>query len=116
MVEKGKKGKFAAIYIRTSSEQQGEKSSPDEQEADCRKLAEEHGLTVVSNYRDIERYRVKNRLVDPSGTRSDRPGLVAMLRDASAGKFDTILAWREDAFTGECVRCCSFWILSKSKK
>jgi DNA invertase Pin-like site-specific DNA recombinase len=59
-------------------------------------LAEQHGLNVVAVYRDIERYRVGGRLVDPSGTRSDRPGLVAMLDDAVAGKFDTILAWRED--------------------
>ena len=88
--------KRAAIYIRTSSEHQGAKASPDEQEADCRKLAEENGLSVEKIYRDIERYRVKNRLVDPSGTRSDRPGLVAMLEDAKADHFDVILAWRED--------------------
>jgi site-specific DNA recombinase len=53
-------------------------------------------LEVLGVYRDIERYRVKNRLVDPSGTRADRPGFVAMLHDAEAGFFDTILAWRED--------------------
>ena len=88
--------KLAAIYVRTSSEHQGEKASPDEQEADCRKLAEEQGLTVVGVYRDIERYRSKTRMVDPSGTRSDRPALLEMLQDAAAGKFDTILAWRED--------------------
>jgi site-specific DNA recombinase len=88
--------KRAAIYIRTSSEHQGEKASPEEQEADCRRLAEEHGLEVAGVYRDIKRYRAKRRLVDPSGTRSDRPGLVTMLQDARAGKFDTILAWRED--------------------
>lgn len=86
----------AAIYVRTSSEHQGEKSSPEEQEADCRRLAEEHGLDVVSVYKDIKKYRAKRRMVDPSGTRSDRPGLVAMLQDARAGKFEVILAWRED--------------------
>jgi site-specific DNA recombinase len=88
--------KRAAIYIRTSSEHQGAKASPDEQEADCRKLAEEQGFVIAAVYRDIERYRAKNRLVDPSGTRSDRPGLVAMLEDGKAGRFDIILAWRED--------------------
>ena len=51
----------AAIYIRTSSEAQGEKASPTEQEADCRLLAKEKGLTVVRIYRDIQKYRVKNR-------------------------------------------------------
>lgn len=88
--------KRAAIYVRTSSERQGEKSSPIEQEADCRKFAEENGLTVVNVYKDIERYRAKKKLVDPSGTRSDRPGLLAMLKDAQEGQFDVILAWRED--------------------
>ena len=49
--------KLAAIYVRTSSEHQGEKASPDEQEADCRRLADEQSLKVVTVYRDIERYR-----------------------------------------------------------
>jgi site-specific DNA recombinase len=87
---------LAAIYIRVSSEHQGEKSSPDEQENDCRRLAEERGLTLVGVYRDVEKYRAGRKLVDPSGTRSDRPGLLAMLHDAAAGQFGTILAWRED--------------------
>ena len=88
--------KFAAIYVRTSSEHQAERCSPDEQERDCRELAEQNGLTVVAVYSDIERYRAKKRLVDPSGTRTDRPGLNRMLSDAAAGNFGVILAWRED--------------------
>lgn len=84
------------IYIRISSDTQGEKSSPVEQEADCRRLAEEKGLEVIRVYSDVEKYRVGNRLVEPTGSRSDRPGLVAMLNDASRDKFDIILAWRED--------------------
>lgn len=66
----------AVIYIRTSSGTQGEKTSPVEQEAGCR-LAEEKGLDVVRMYRDVQKYRVGNRLVEPSGARSDRPGLLA---------------------------------------
>jgi len=89
-------GNRAVIYVRTSSEHQGEKSSPAEQEADCRQLAKEKGLTVTHVYRDTEKYRVKTKLVEPSGTRSDRPGLLAMLSDAARGQFDIILAWRED--------------------
>jgi len=88
--------KKAVIYIRTSSEKQGEKASPIEQEADCRKYAEENNLTVVNIYKDIERYRVKNKIIEPSGTRPDRPALLAMLNDAAQGHFDVILAWRED--------------------
>lgn len=86
----------AVIYIRTSSETQGEKSSPVEQQADCRRLAQDNGLTVVRIYRDVEKYRVGNKLVDPCGSRSDRPGLLAMLKDVTRDEFDCILAWRED--------------------
>lgn len=81
----------AAIYIRTSSETQGEKSSPLEQETDCRRLVEEKGLQVVHIYRDVEKYRVGNRLVEPSGSRSDRPALQSMLNDSARNKFDVIL-------------------------
>jgi DNA invertase Pin-like site-specific DNA recombinase len=89
-------GKRAVIYVRTSSEQQAEKCSPVEQESDCRQFAEQQGLVVVNVYRDIDRYRVKNKWVEPSGTRYDRPGLLAMLRDAEDDQFDVIIAWRED--------------------
>ena len=86
----------AVIYIRTSSETQGGKSSPSEQEGDCQTLAKEKGLQVVRVYRDVEKYRVGNRLVKPSSSRSDRPGLLDMLKDVSRDEFDVILAWRED--------------------
>jgi len=86
----------AVIYVRTSSETQGEKSSPLEQETDCLHLAQERGLEVVRVYRDVEKYRAGNKLVEPSGSRSDRPALQAMLKDATRDEFDVILAWRED--------------------
>ncbi len=88
--------KRAAIYVRTSTAEQSEKASPIEQERDCRALADERGLEVVKVYRDVDRYRVGRRLVEPSGTRSDRPGLLSMLRDAGGGGFDVLIAWRED--------------------
>jgi DNA invertase Pin-like site-specific DNA recombinase len=50
----------------------------------------------VAVYKDIERYRVGRRLVEPSGTRADRPGLKAILEGARAGQFEIIIAWRED--------------------
>ncbi len=86
----------AVIYIRTSSETQGGKFNPSEQEVDCQTLAIEKRLQVVHVYRDVEKYRVGNRLVGPSGSRSDRPGLLAMLKDATRDEIDVILAWRED--------------------
>ena len=91
-----RKPKNAAIYIRVSSEHQAERSSPEEQEMDCLKLAEENDLNVVEVYRDTQKYRAGSRLVEPSGTRLDRPELQRLLQDAQKGSFDTIIAWRED--------------------
>jgi site-specific DNA recombinase len=88
--------KRAAIYIRTSSERQAEKVSPEAQESDCRALCVARGYDVVEVYSDTERYRVGKRMVEPSGTRADRPQLKRMLADARAGKFDVIIGWRED--------------------
>lgn len=87
---------MAALYICTSSEMQGKKSSPVEQEADCWRLAQDMGLNVVRVYRDVEKYRVGKKLIEPSGNRSDRPALQAMLKNAMRNEFDIILAWRED--------------------
>jgi hypothetical protein len=86
----------AVIYLRTASEPQGEKSSTVEQEADCQTLAKQKGLQVVCVYRDVQKYRVGNRIVEPSGSRSDRPGPMAMLKDACRDEFDVSIAWRED--------------------
>jgi DNA invertase Pin-like site-specific DNA recombinase len=99
--------KHAAIYVRVSSEKQAktkggdgqeaeEKESPQAQERDCRALAERQGYVVAKVYRDTEKYRVGKKMVEPSGTRADRPGLRAMLADARRGDFEVILAWRED--------------------
>jgi DNA invertase Pin-like site-specific DNA recombinase len=48
--------KRAAIYIRTSSEQQGEKVSPQAQDADSKAYCESKGYLVVDIYKDIKRY------------------------------------------------------------
>src|SRR5258706_14476887 len=80
-------GKRAVIYVRTSSEQQGAKCSPVEQEADCRQYAARQGLVVVNVYRDIERYRVKNKWLEPSGTRYDGRAMLAMLPGAADDQF-----------------------------
>lgn len=78
--------KRAAIYTRVSTEEQGKKASPQEQENDCRALAESKVYEVVEVYRDIG-----------SGTSTKhRPAFLQMLKDAESGKFDVLLAWRED--------------------
>src|SRR5262249_42735551 len=86
----------AAIYIRTSTERQGEKVSPQAQEKDCQALCERNGYRVAGIYADTEKYRVGRKMVEPSGTSADRPALKRMLADAYAGKIDVIIAWRED--------------------
>jgi site-specific DNA recombinase len=88
--------KRAGGYVRVSSERQADTASPEEQEADIRAYCEAHGYTLVEMYRDTERYRVGGRLVEPSGTRSDRPQLRRLLADVDDDKIDVIVAWRED--------------------
>ena len=67
--------KRAAIYVRVSSEKQAgdQEVSPDQQEKDCRQHCESRGYGVVKVYRDVKRYRVGGRLVQPTATRADRP-------------------------------------------
>lgn len=86
----------AAIYIRVSTERQGERVSPETQLADAHDYAKAHGMVVTAVYRDTDRYRARGRLVEPSGTRSDRPGFQQMLADARAHKFKALIAWKED--------------------
>jgi site-specific DNA recombinase len=95
--------KRAAIYIRVSSEAQGEKASPKEQEADCLDYCQNHGYPVFDVYRDVDKYRVGGKTVEPSATRSDRPQLKRMLADGDAGQFDVIIAWREDRLYRGCT-------------
>lgn len=90
------KGNRCVIYVRVSTELQAGQASPVEQEEDCRKLAADFGLEVVYVYRDIERYRVGGKMVEPSGTRSDRPQFRKMMADADKGLYDVVIAWRQD--------------------
>lgn len=86
----------AAIYVRVSSEKQADKVSPEAQESDARELCKRQGYIVTEVYRDTEKYRANGRMVEPSGTRHDRPQFKRMMKDADAGLFDMIIAWRED--------------------
>ena len=105
--------KRAAIYVRVSSEQQAHgkgdkgkidklpekdepKTSPIAQEKACRVWCQERGYLVADVYPDVEKYRASGRLVEPSGTRADRPQLRRMMADADAGRFEILIAWRED--------------------
>ena len=90
--------KRAAIYVRVSSERQAgdDRVSPHAQLADCQEHAKKQGYKVVAEFSDIANYRSKGKLVNPSGTRKDRPGYVELLRMARDGEIDAIVAWKED--------------------
>lgn len=88
--------KRAGLYIRVSSMAQAEKASPEEQENDCIERCQNQGYQVEEIYRDITQYRVGKKLVEPSGTRADRPAFKRMLVDAYSRRIDVVVAWRED--------------------
>src|SRR5258708_39123514 len=86
----------AALYRRVSTERQAERVSPEIQLSESEAYAQGHGYVVVAAYSDIEKYRVRGRLVEPSGARTDRPAFVQMLADGAAGELDPSHAWEED--------------------
>jgi site-specific DNA recombinase len=99
--------KRAAVYIRVSSEEQADgKISPIDQENDSLAYCESRGYQLVGVYRDITKYRSKGKMVEPSATRNDRPGLVQMLKDSDAGMFDVLIAWKGDRlYRGVTLTC-----------
>jgi DNA invertase Pin-like site-specific DNA recombinase len=96
--QKAQAPKRAAIYVRVSSERQAaeDRVSPRVQLEDCRTLAKQRGYVIVAEFSDVRKYRLRGRLVEPSGTRKDRPGYLELLRLARRGDIDVILAWKED--------------------
>jgi DNA invertase Pin-like site-specific DNA recombinase len=76
--------KRAAIYVRVSTDQQ----SIEHQLRELRSVAERRGWKIVETYRDAG--------VSGAKGRDKRPGLDAMLNDASRRKFDVVMAWAID--------------------
>ncbi len=74
--------KRAAIYARVSTIEQ----NPESQLLDLRQMAAQRGYEVVHEYIDH----------GISGTKSRRPGLDALMRDARHGQFDIVLTWAAD--------------------
>ena len=83
------------IYARVSSEEQAAegKTSIETQKNDCRALAKSLGWIVVGEFVDDKKFRVGKKLVEPSGTRADRPQWRRMLEALAAGKADALIAW-----------------------
>lgn len=95
--------KNAVLYARVSSEKQdlADKVSIDQQIADMQKTADHNGWTIVSTFVDSKDYVAtkkpkRGKKVNPSGTRDDRPGLLAMLEKVKTGDVDIILCWADD--------------------
>jgi DNA invertase Pin-like site-specific DNA recombinase len=78
------KAKRAALYVRVSTDKQ----SVENQIRDLRLVAERRGWRVVEIYRDEG--------ISGAKRRDQRPGLDAMLKDASRRKFDVVMAWALD--------------------
>ena len=78
------KAKRAALYVRVSTDHQ----SVENQVRELKEVAERRGWTVVEIYRDAGISGAKGR--------DKRPGLDAMLKDASRRKFDVVMAWAID--------------------
>ncbi len=76
----------AAIYVRVSTLEQGERGySLEAQARDCRALAGELGATIEAEFSDTG-----------SGASWDLPGLNALLDAAKRREFDTLLAYDPD--------------------
>jgi DNA invertase Pin-like site-specific DNA recombinase len=78
------KAKRAALYVRVSTDQQ---TVAHQLEA-LRAVAERRGWQIVETYTDAGISGTKGR--------DKRPGLDAMLKDASRRRFDVIMAWAID--------------------
>src|SRR5262249_21247905 len=74
----------AAIYVRDSTDGQ----TVENQVRELRQIAERRGWEVVETYSDAGISGAKGR--------NHRPGLDAMLKDASKRRFDVVMAWAID--------------------
>lgn len=83
--KKSLRGCHAAVYARYSSHAQNDASI--EQQVDkCRAFAEREGIVIDTVYADRAM----------TGTNDKRPEFQRMLKDAEAGKFQVLLAWKSN--------------------
>jgi DNA invertase Pin-like site-specific DNA recombinase len=78
------KMKRAAVYLRVSTDGQ----TVDNQQLALEAVCEQRGWYVVQVYSD--------KGVSGAKRRQERPGLDSMLKDATRGRFDVVLAWALD--------------------
>lgn len=90
-------------YTRVSTEEQHapNKVSITEQTESIRAYVTAHGWTVIAEYSDVSNYTAvnqprKGQPVNPSATRTDRPGFVALLAHIRTGQVDAVVCYRDD--------------------
>jgi DNA invertase Pin-like site-specific DNA recombinase len=76
--------KRAALYVRVSTDHQ----SVENQVRELKEVAERRGWVLVATYQDAGISGAKGR--------EQRPGLDALLKDASRRKFDVVMSWAID--------------------
>ncbi len=76
----------AVIYVRASLESQGEKIQPCRAGSGLPAPGSRKRVIVARVDWDVEKYRAKNKLVESLGSRSGRPGLLAIIKEVSKGK------------------------------
>jgi DNA invertase Pin-like site-specific DNA recombinase len=76
--------KYAALYLRVSTDEQ----TTENQARELTEAASRAGWEIVATYRDEGISGAKGR--------DKRPGLDAMLKDATRRKFDVVMAWSVD--------------------
>jgi DNA invertase Pin-like site-specific DNA recombinase len=79
-----KKPERAALYLRVSTDGQ----TPENQRRALQAVAAQRGWTVVATYDDNG--------VSCANGRDQRPGLDAMLKDATRGRFNVVVVWAMD--------------------
>lgn len=77
----------AAIYLRISSDPDGQRAGVERQRTECEALAARLGLDVIETYEDNDVSAFSSKA---------RPRFEDMMSDAAAGRFGTVIVWATD--------------------
>jgi hypothetical protein len=81
----------AAIYLRISLDQTGERLAVVRQREQCRQIIEQRGWTAIAEYVDNS--------ISASDARKNRPGYDALVKAYEAGEFDALMCYDLDRLT-----------------
>src|SRR5687768_1924552 len=95
----------AAIYARVSTEEQVEGHSMDYQQEDMKAAATRDGFDEILIYKD-DGFSAKT---------TQRPGFLAMIADAKAGKYKRLYVWKWDRFARSRDETAVFRVLLKEQ-